>query len=163
MNASRFNAISKLFSEYVVTRQCMKCAPRRYSSFSVGDKAALSKTFTKDDVETFAKISMDNNPLHTDPDFAKTTIFGKCIVHGVLINGLISAVCSTKLPGPGAVYISQEMKFLAPAFVDESITAEVEVLEIRKSIMKCSTTAIRTGNKEVLVKGEAKLLIPKVT
>lgn len=84
MNASGFNAISKLFSECIVTKQCVKCATRRYSSFSVGDKAALSKTFTKDDVETFAKISMDNNPLHTDPDFAKTTIFGKCIVHGVL-------------------------------------------------------------------------------
>ncbi|XP_022329858.2 hydroxyacyl-thioester dehydratase type 2, mitochondrial-like [Crassostrea virginica] len=163
MNSRGIRTLSKLHSEYVIIRKCVRCASKNHASFSVGDKATLTKTFTNDDVETFAKISMDHNPLHTDPDFAKTTKFGKCIVHGVLINGLISAVCSTKLPGPGTVYLSQETKFVAPAFVNESITAEVKVLEIRKSIMRCSTTAFRTEDKKVLMQGEAKLLIPRVT
>ncbi|XP_062589341.1 hydroxyacyl-thioester dehydratase type 2, mitochondrial-like [Saccostrea cucullata] len=89
------------------------------------------------------------------------TKYGKCIVHGVLINGLISAVCSTKLPGPGAVYLSQETKFVAPAFVGESVTAEVEVFEVRKSIMKCYTTAFRTDSKQVLMQGVAKIMLPQ--
>ena len=89
MNSRGIRTLSKLHSEYVIIRKCVRCASKNHASFSVGDKATLTKTFTNDDVETFAKISMDHNPLHTDPDFAKTTKFGKCIVHGVLINGYI--------------------------------------------------------------------------
>ncbi|XP_061173821.1 hydroxyacyl-thioester dehydratase type 2, mitochondrial-like [Saccostrea echinata] len=160
MCASIFKSFCPRYSNYLIVGECARClSTRKYTSVNVGDKASLTKTFTKDDVHSFAKLSLDNNPLHTDPDFAEKTKFGKCIVHGVLINGLISAVCSTKLPGPGAVYLSQEMKFVAPAFVGESVTAEVEVFEVRKSIMKCYTTAFRTENKQVLMQGVAKIML----
>jgi acyl dehydratase len=81
-----FRTLCKRYSAYVV-RDCKRCVYSKSTSFNVGDKETLTKTFTKEDVETFAKISLDNNPLHTDPDFAKATKFGKCIVHGVLIHG----------------------------------------------------------------------------
>ncbi|XP_048737143.1 hydroxyacyl-thioester dehydratase type 2, mitochondrial-like [Ostrea edulis] len=161
MHANGFRTLCKRYSAYFLARNSERCICSKSQSLKVGDKETLTKTFTKEDVETFAKISLDNNPLHTDPDFAKATKFGRCIVHGVLVHGLISAVCATKLPGQGSVYLSQEMKFVAPAFVNESVTAEVEVLEVRKSIMKCSTIAFRTEDKQVVMEGVARLMLPK--
>ncbi|XP_033734668.1 hydroxyacyl-thioester dehydratase type 2, mitochondrial-like [Pecten maximus] len=126
-----------------------------------GSKASLTKVFMADEVQTFSEISQDRNPIHIDPEYAANTRFGKCIVHGVLLNGLLSAVCSTKLPGPGAVYLSQELKFLAPAFVGQSVTAEVEVIDIERLVMTLSTTVRETDTLKLLLEGSAKLVIPK--
>ncbi|XP_069116358.1 hydroxyacyl-thioester dehydratase type 2, mitochondrial-like [Argopecten irradians] len=126
-----------------------------------GSKASLTKVFTADEVQTFSEISHDKNPIHIDQEYAAKTRFGKCIVHGVLLSGLLSAVCSTKLPGPGAVYLSQELRFVAPAFVGQSVTAEVEVMDIERLVMTLSTTVRETDTHKVLLEGSAKLVIPK--
>ncbi|XP_078598845.1 hydroxyacyl-thioester dehydratase type 2, mitochondrial-like [Branchiostoma floridae x Branchiostoma japonicum] len=129
--------------------------------FKTGDSAELTKTFTADDVLTFSSLCGDKNPLHLDEEYAKTTRFGRCIVHGVLINGLISAVLGTKLPGPGAIFVSQDIKFPAPLYVNESVTAAVEILDIRKSVVVCSTMCTATGTTKVVMSGKVYLMVPK--
>ncbi|XP_060079568.1 hydroxyacyl-thioester dehydratase type 2, mitochondrial-like [Ylistrum balloti] len=131
------------------------------TSLQPGSKASLTKVFTAAEVQTFSEISQDKNPIHIDPEYAASTRFGKCIVHGVLLNGLLSAACSTKLPGPGAVYLSQELRFVAPAFLGESVTAEVEVMNIERLVMTLSTIVRETDTRKVLLEGSAKLMIPK--
>lgn len=95
----------------------------------VGAKASLTKKITDADVRKFSEVSLDTNPLHLDEEFAKTTIFGRRIAHGMISAGLISAVLANKLPGQGSIYLSQELKFTAPVFLNDTITAEVEIVE----------------------------------
>ncbi|KAI8507576.1 hydroxyacyl-thioester dehydratase htd2 [Branchiostoma belcheri] len=142
------------------SKRIQNVASGRYH-FKAGDSAELTKTFTADDVLTFASLCGDKNPLHLDEEYAKTTRFGRCIVHGVLINGLISAVLGTKLPGPGAIFVSQDIKFPAPLYVNESVTAAVEILDIRKSIVVCSTTCTATDTTKVVMSGKVFLMVPK--
>jgi len=83
------------------------------TSFTVGEEATLTKTISDEDIKTFARISGDDNPVHVNDDYAKGTMFGGRIAHGMLVAGLISAVLGTKLPGPGAIYMNQQLRFLA--------------------------------------------------
>ena len=98
----------------------------------IGQKATLSKKITEDDINQFSQITGDDNPVHVNEDFAKQTIFKKRIAHGFLSASLISTVIATKLPGPGSIYISQSLKFLAPVFIDEEINVNIVVLEINR-------------------------------
>ena len=82
------------------------------------------------DVDTFARITGDNNPIHIDAAFAATTVFGRPIVHGFLSASVFSMVFGTKFPGAGTIYLYQDMKFLAPVFVDRPYKAKFEVLEV---------------------------------
>ena len=118
----------------------------------VGQKASLQKTFTAADVTLFGGISLDVNPLHMSDEFAKTSIFGKRVVHGILTSGLISAVLANKLPGPGTIYLGQELKFVAPVFLGDDIKAEVEIAELRedKKIVKLNTTCYNQDGKPVI-------------
>ena len=100
-----------------------------YDTLKVGDKDSTSKVITSEDVLLFAQVSTDNNPVHVDEEFAKTSIFGKRIAHGMLGASLISAVLGTKLPGFGTIYMSQEVKFKRPVFLGDTLTAWVEVAE----------------------------------
>ncbi|MBR4835818.1 MAG: MaoC family dehydratase, partial [Clostridia bacterium] len=113
-----------------------------FSELYVGQKASVQKTFTDADLRAFAEVSLDINPIHLDEEYAKTTIFGKRIVHGILTSGLISAVLANYLPGPGTIYLGQELKFTAPVFLGDEIKAECEIAEIRedKHIVKLNTT-----------------------
>ena len=123
-----------------------------FSDLKIGQKASVQKTFTAADVTAFAGISLDVNPIHMSDKYAEGTIFGKRIVHGILTSGLISAVLANKLPGPGTIYMGQELRFTAPVYLGDDITAEVEIVEIRedKKIIKLSTTCTNQDGKPVI-------------
>lgn len=100
------------------------------SGFHIGQTARLTKTFAKEDVATFSELVGDHNDIHLDEEYAATTRFGRCIVHGTLYIGLLGAILGTRLPGPGTVLVSQRHKFLKPVYVGDSVTATVEVTGI---------------------------------
>jgi len=127
-----------------------------------GDSASLTKTFTEDDVLTFAEISGDQNPIHVDPEFAATTRFKRQLVHGMLTAGMISAVLGMQLPGPGCIYLKQELNFRAPVYIGDTITAKVTVTKVRadKPIITLDTTCTNQDGVAV-IDGEAVLVAPK--
>jgi acyl dehydratase len=117
----------------------------KFSELAIGQKARRTKKFSGEDVEDFARISGDMNPIHLDSDAAAKNIFGKPVVHGMLLNGLISAAIGMDLPGAGAIYLGQDSSFKSPVFYDDEITVEVEVVELRenKKIAKLSTNCYK--------------------
>jgi len=96
-------------------------------SFTIGEEATLTKLVNDIDIKAFAQISGDDNPVHMNDEYAKGTMFGGRIAHGMLVAGLISAVLGTMLPGPGAIYLSQQLRFLAPVRPGDEVTARAEV------------------------------------
>jgi len=131
-------------------------------NLSVGEKAEFSKMISQQDVTQFAELTGDKNPLHLDEEYAKGTMFQKPVVHGAMITGLISAVLGMKLPGPGALYASQELRYLKPVFIGDSVTAFAEVKEI---ITEKNRVIFRTGctnqNRELVAEGISILLPSK--
>ncbi len=125
-----------------------------------GMTASLSRTFGEEEVEAFARITGDVNPAHLDEEFAATTVFGRRVVHGMLTASLISAVLGTRLPGKGAIYVSQSIQFRAPVFIGDTVTAEVEVASVdaRRRRVTLATRCL-VGDKVVL-RGEAVVLAP---
>lgn len=123
-----------------------------FNDLTIGQSASLQKTFSAADVTMFAGVSLDVNPVHMSEGFAKTTMFGKRIIHGMLTASLISAVLGNQLPGPGTIYLGQELKFLAPVYVGDDITATVEIIELRddKKIVKLNTTCVNQDGKTVV-------------
>jgi acyl dehydratase len=118
----------------------------------VGSRATWTRTFTADDVETFAAISGDRNPLHFDAEFAARTRLGRLVVQGGLTTGLFNALVAMRLPGPGSVFLHQEWDYPAPVFVGDTVTAEAEVIEARadKPITRLRCVARRQDGTEVL-------------
>lgn len=100
------------------------------SEISVGDSAEFSKTLAESDIYLFAGITGDLNPFHVDEAFASNTVFKGRIAHGILLAGFVSAVIGCRLPGPGSIYVSQDLQFRAPARIGDTITARVRVLEV---------------------------------
>lgn len=125
-------------------------------NMKIGDKASLSKVFTEEDVIRFSKISADTNPLHLDERYASSTVFGKRIVHGMLVASLFSALIGVELPGQGSIYLGQSLSFKAPVFIGDQVTASVEVISIRedKPIITLRTICLNDGG-QVLIEGEA--------
>ena len=128
----------------------------------VGDSGCLSKTVTEAGLKHFAQATGDFNPVHFDQAYAEKTSFKGRIAHGVLSIGLISAVFGNILPGPGTVYLTQEVKFLAPVRIGDTITARVEVMEIipEKNRVRFKTTCTNQNGKEV-VSGAAWVMPPQ--
>jgi len=124
-----------------------------------GDSAEITKTIEQADVDAFADLTGDHNPVHVDEEFAKTTRFERRIVHGMLTASLISSVLANKLPGEGSVYLGQTLQFLKPVFPGDVITARVTVKEIRedKPIVKLETLCINQRG-EIVIRGEATVL-----
>ena len=126
----------------------------------IGMTRSLTKLITDRDIELFAEVSTDRNPVHLDDDYARDTIFEGRIAHGMLTAGLISAVIGEQLPGHGTVYLGQTLKFLAPVRPGDMVEAEVEVLEIDYGRRRVTlATRARVGKTQVL-KGEAVVLAP---
>ena len=128
-------------------------------NFTVGDSAEIKKTIEQADIDAFAEVTGDHNPVHVDEEFAKTTRFGRRIAHGMLTASLISSVLANKLPGEGSVYLNQTLQFVAPVFPGDEITARVTVKEIRedKPILKLETICINQ-REEIVIRGEATVL-----
>ncbi len=102
---------------------------RTFDEIAIGDGASLSRKVSQRDIDLFAVISSDVNPTHMDPAYAKADTFHKIIAHGMLGAGLISSVLGTKLPGPGTIYLGQDMRFLHPVSIGDTITATLKVTE----------------------------------
>lgn len=132
----------------------------RIDDFYVGQTASLKKVFLTEEVEAFAEMSLDCNPIHIDLDYAEHSLFGARIVHGFLVGSLISAVFGTQLPGEGAIYLHQEMNFRKPVFHGEEITATVVVTNIRKdkSILYFDTKC-ENAKGEIVIEGKAVLKV----
>lgn len=128
----------------------------------IGDHASRTKTITDADIHAFAQASGDTNPIHLDEAFAATTRFGRRIAHGMLTASLISAVLGNDLPGTGTIYLSQSMSFKAPVFLDDTITARVEVIAYRED-KRIATFKTTCTNQEgvVVLEGEAMAIAPK--
>ena len=128
----------------------------------IGDSASTAKTISEADVYLFAGITGDHNPAHINEEASKKTAFGGRIAHGILSAGLISAVLAMKLPGPGTIYLGQELKFTKPVRFGDTVTATATVSEIvaEKNIVKLET--ICTNQKgDVVIKGMATVMPPK--
>lgn len=125
-----------------------------------GDSATVKKIFTKKDLQNFAAITLDTNPLHLDTNFASSTRFKQPVVHGVLTVGLLSGLLGTKLPGAGSIAISYRVEHPNPLFVNEEVVATVTVKELkgRKAMfdMVC-----KNSHGDIVTKGESVILIPK--
>ncbi len=126
----------------------------------IGMTRHVRKTITDLDIELFAKVSTDHNPVHLDESYAQDTIFGGRIAHGMLTAGLISAVIGEQLPGHGSVYMGQTLKFLAPVRPGDTVEARVTVREIDHAKRRVTLDCACTVGEKVVLKGEALVLAP---
>jgi len=131
-----------------------------FEDLTVGQTATVGKTVTETDIVLFAAVSGDINPVHLNEDYAKTTMFKTRIAHGMLSAGFISAVLGTRLPGPGAVYISQSLKFKAPVRIGDTVYAKVEVTDLNPEKKRATFKTVCIVGETVVVEGEAVLLVP---
>ena len=126
---------------------------------NIGDSAEITRTIEQSDVQAFADVTGDHNPVHLDEAYAQTTRFGRRIAHGMLTASLISSVLANKLPGEGSVYLSQTLQFVAPVFPGDEVTARVTVTDVRESrgIVKLETVCVNQRD-EIVLRGEAVVL-----
>lgn len=131
-----------------------------FEDLSVGMEASYERAVTEADILGFAEITGDRNPVHLDAAYAATTLFKERIAHGMLSAGYISAVFGTRLPGPGAIYVSQSLNFRGPVKIGDTVTAHVRLRELvegkRRAVFDCRCSV---GGKSVL-EGEAVLMVP---
>ena len=120
----------------------------------------LTKTITDADIEMFATVSTDHNPVHLDDDYARDTIFEGRIAHGMLTAGLISAVIGEQLPGHGTVYLGQSLKFMAPVRPGDRVRAVVKVLDIDHAKRRVQLATHCEVDDKIVLKGEATVLAP---
>jgi 3-hydroxybutyryl-CoA dehydratase len=133
-----------------------------YDELKLGDSAYFEKTISESDVYLFAGITGDLNPAHINEVAAQKTRFGGRIAHGMLVSSLISAVLGMQLPGPGTIYLSQNLKFLAPVMIGDTIKAQVEVIHLDdlKKRVTLKTQCLKNDGT-LVVDGEAIVLAPK--
>ncbi len=134
-----------------------------FEDLSIGMSESYTRTVTDADIQQFAELSGDTNPLHLDDEFAATSRFEKRIAHGMLSGSYISTIVGTKLPGPGCLYRNQTLQFRAPVFIDDEVTATVTItgLEERRGLVTLDTVC-RVGDTDV-IRGEAIMVAPKRT
>lgn len=133
------------------------------SKWEIGQTASMSKTISESDIYMFAGLTGDFNPAHVNAVEAQKNIFGERIAHGILVTGLISAVIGMKLPGEGTIYMEQDVRFLKPVMIGDTVTAEATIEEIvndKKNIFKLKTI-VKNQNNELVIDGFAIVKAPK--
>jgi 3-hydroxybutyryl-CoA dehydratase len=134
---------------------------RDYEHIQVGERASASRTITEADIDSFAELSGDYNPIHVDDEYAKCTRWGGCIAHGMLVAGLVAQTLS-ELGGEGAVHTSQEVSFRAPVRIGDTVTVTSEVtgkVEEKRRLLIVSTWTNQDG--ETVIRGRGELLLPR--
>jgi 3-hydroxybutyryl-CoA dehydratase len=127
---------------------------------SLGMDASFTKVISDADIAGFAEISGDTNPVHLDDAYAATTRFGGRIAHGILSASLISAVIGTRLPGPGAIYMSQSLRFRAPVKPGDEVTARVVVTAMDEKRRRVTLTCTGHVGDTLVIDGEAMVMVP---
>lgn len=126
---------------------------------SEGMSASIEKTVTEADVNTFAEVTGDDNPVHVNAEYAATTMFKQRIAHGMLSAGYISAVLGTKMPGPGAIYVDQQLKFKAPVMIGDTVTTTATILEINERRRRVVLSTVCSVGDKVVAEGQATLMV----
>ena len=139
----------------------MEATNSTFDELAVGDGIEVSRLVTARDVELFAVVSGDHHPLHLDPEYAATTQFGECIGHGMLIGAFVSAVIGLEFPGPGTVYLGQNLEFRSPIFLGDTLTIalQVESKHPKKPWITLSLSVKNQEGKEVC-RGESRVIAP---
>ncbi|MDE6906536.1 MAG: MaoC family dehydratase [Lachnospiraceae bacterium] len=129
--------------------------------FYIGQEEQEEKVFHESDVELFAQVSGDKNPLHLNDTYAEKSRFGRKIVHGILVSSLISKIIGMKLPGEGSIYLEQNIRFRKPVYVDEKVIVKVTIIEINQNKFTLKTNVYNMDN-ECLIEGNAKVLYEEI-
>ena len=131
-----------------------------FEDLELGMDASVSKSVTMEDIEKFASVSGDYNPVHLDREYAAGTIFKDVIAHGLLTASYISTVFGMKMPGPGAIYVAQSLNFKAPVRVGDEVLARVVVVDLMPAKRRARFDCICTVNGKVVLDGEAIMMVP---
>ncbi len=131
-----------------------------FEDLEVGMEASVAKTVSEADIVSFADVTGDRNPVHLDEGYATATMFKGRIAHGMLSAGYISAVFGTKLPGPGAIYVSQTLNFKAPVRIGDEVVAQVKVTELVAAKRRARFGCVCLVNGKPVLEGEAVLMVP---
>jgi 3-hydroxybutyryl-CoA dehydratase len=141
-----------------------KLKPQTYDDLEIGTEGQFTKQLTERDIALFGETSGDINPVHFDEEYAATTLFESRIAHGIWSAGLISTVIGIVMPGPGSIYISQDLKFKRPVRIGDTLTAILTVKEkIEKRQYIVLDCKVVNQNDEVVTQGEATVMPPKTT
>ena len=132
-----------------------------FEDLSLGQHATTSTAVTEADIVKFAEVSGDTNPVHLDAEYAASTMFKERIAHGMLSAAYISAVFGTKLPGPGAIYISQTLKFTAPVKIGDTVETTVTIMDLNAERKRVRFETVCSVAGKPVLKGEAELMVPK--
>lgn len=132
-----------------------------FDELSLGQTAEMSRIVGAADLEAFAEVSGDNNPLHLDEAYAKTTTFGERIAHGMLSGAYISALIATRLPGPGAIYLTQSLRFRRPVKIGDLVVARATVKRLDSNRAHVTLDTICEVNGKTVVDGEALVIAPR--
>jgi 3-hydroxybutyryl-CoA dehydratase len=124
-------------------------------------ESSYQKTITETDIDAFAALTGDTNPVHLDSEYAATTPFKARIAHGMLSAGLISTVLGTQLPGPGCIYLEQQIKFKAPVFIGDTLVATVTVEDINQRRGRVSLKTQCFVNTKLVADGAASMMVDK--
>ena len=128
---------------------------------TVGQSAEFTRRVLAADLDAFAAVTGDDNPVHLDQGYAAATAFGGRIAHGMLSAGYISAVIGTRMPGPGAIYVSQSLRFRRPVRIGDEVTARVEITAIDEARARLNIATTCTVGGKVVVDGEAEVMVPR--
>lgn len=141
--------------------QPVQITNKTFDEINVGDTASYQRLVTAREVQLFAAVSGDHNPVHLDPEYAATTQFGECIAHGMLTGAFVSAAIAMELPGPGTIYLGQQLSFRAPVKLGDTLTVNLEIIDKHASKPWLTINCVITNQagKKVAM-GEASVMAP---
>lgn len=128
--------------------------------FKISQYYEMKRKVTETDISKFAEVSGDFNPVHLDEDYARSSVFGARIAHGMLIASYISSVIGMQFPGPGTIYMGQNLKFVRPVYLGQELLIRVELVELQEKHRAKLSTNVKNEKDETVIEGEALVKLP---